>query len=179
MMLTKQVIINLSVAVAASLLWQGLWALPSDAQAKMYISAQTAQVDKLTGNSVYLTDVKIDRGTTHVTADKLTVQSVNGKAVLLTAYGNPKQLAHYQTQTDINKPVLDAYALVIKYYPPQHVVELIGNAHVTQGHNQIDGPHLQYDLIKKILVAVNDNPKASTKTTFVIDPNDLKGGSQS
>jgi lipopolysaccharide export system protein LptA len=168
------------MVAAAGLLWQSLWALPSDATATMYISAQTAEVDKLTGNSVYQGDVKIDRGTTHVTADKLTVQSADGKAVLLTAYGNPKQLAHYQTQTDVNKPILDAYAIVIKYYPPQHVVELIGSAHVTQGHNQIDGPHLQYDLINKVLVAVNDNAKLPGKTSFVIDPNEInQGGSKS
>lgn len=177
----KLAIISLSSVLGASLFAVHSFALPSDAQAKMYISAQSAQVDKLTGDSVYIGDVTIDRGTTHVTCDKLTVKSVNGKAVLLTAYGNPNKLAHYQTKTDINKPVLDAYALVLKYYPPQHVMELIGQGHVTQGNNQINGPHLQYDVKNKMLVALKDDTQASGKTTFIIDPDEVKGsgGNQS
>jgi len=147
-------------------------------QAKMYIGADSAKIDKLTGDSIYEGHVKIDRGTTHVTADKLTVKSADGKAVLLTAYGNPQQLAHYQTKTSVDKPVLDAYALVINYYPPQRIVELIGQAKVTQGNNQINGPHLQYDLNKKILVAIKDNTNNSDRTSFVLDPNDFKQGVQ-
>ena len=179
MMLMLRAIISFCALLMVAFNWQLSWALPSDAQATMYISAKSAQVDKLTGDSVYIGDVKVDRGTTHVTADKLTVHSVNGKAVLLTAYDHPGLLAHYQTQTDVNKPVLDAYALVMKYYPPQHVVELIGSAHVTQGHNQVDGPHLQYDLNNKVLVTVQDDTNAPAKTLFVIDPNELNSSGNS
>lgn len=180
MMRVNLAIIYLSSAIGVTLFCANTFALPSDAKATMYISAETAQVDKLTGDSVYIGNVTVDRGTTHVTADKLTVKTVNGKAVLLTAYGNPNKLAHYQTKTDINKPVLDAYALVLKYYPPQHVMELIGKAHVTQGNNQVDGPHLQYDVKNRVLVAIKDNSQTSEKTTFIIDPNEMKGsgGSQ-
>ena len=167
--------LSLLITFATLLTPQYLFALPSDAQSKMYISAQNAQVDKLTGDSVYQGDVKIDRGTTHVTADKLTVKSVSGKVVLLTAFGHDQQLAHYQTKTDINKPVLDAYADIIKYYPPQHVVVLIGHAYVVQGNSQVKGPHLEYDLNKQVLVTTSDPKNPGQKTTFIIDPSELQG----
>jgi lipopolysaccharide export system protein LptA len=150
------------------------FALPSDEKEKLYISAASAQVNRTTGIGVYEGDVKIDRGTTHIIAEKLTTynnkQNQFTKAVLA---GKGDKLAEYNTVPELNKPVLTAKANIIEYYPQKHYVILMGNAIVTQGTNSITGPHLEYDTEKQIMVSKNNDKATDNRTHIVIQPDEL------
>ncbi len=149
--------------------------LPSDKNAKLFIASNTAELNKETGISIFTGDVKIDHGSTHVTADKLTTYSdEKSHVVKAIAVGKAGNIATYESMTDVGKPPLVATAETIEYYPQKHYVILLGNAHVTQGENSIAGPHLEYDLEKQLLVTKTDSQKSKGRTEIIIQPNKLE-----
>lgn len=152
------------------------FALPSDNFKKLYISSDTASINRTTGISIYTGNVDITRGTTHIISDKLTTYSDKHdniqKAI---ATGSPDKLASYQTLTAKDKPIMVAKAITITYFPQKHYVILDGNASVTQGVNSITSPHLEYDLQKQILITKN-KPETKKRTTIIIQPNELSTG---
>jgi lipopolysaccharide export system protein LptA len=148
--------------------------IASDKTAKLYITSQTAELNKATGISVFIGDVKVDHGSTHVTADKLTTYSdENNRMTKAIALGNTSKMATYESITDTNKPPLFATAEKIEYFPQKKYVILIGNAHVTQGKNSIAGPQLEYDLEKQLLITKTDQAKAHARTEIIIQPNEV------
>ncbi|MBY0545129.1 MAG: lipopolysaccharide transport periplasmic protein LptA [Gammaproteobacteria bacterium] len=152
--------------------------LPSDKTAKLYIVSDNAQLNKATGISVFSGNVKVDHGSTHVTADKLTTYSdKNNQVIKAIAEGANGNFATYQTMTDPKKPPLNAKALIIQYFPQQHYVILIGQAVVTQGPDSITGPQLEYDLKNQILITKNNGSMGSGRTKIVIQPNDVEQSS--
>jgi lipopolysaccharide export system protein LptA len=149
--------------------------IPSDQTAKLYITSDSAELNKSTGISIFLGNVKVDHGTTHVTCDKLTTYSdKNNHVVKAIAEGENGNLATYQTMTDPNKPVLNAKAEVIQYFPQRHYVILIGQAYVIQGTDSVAGPRLEYDLKNQVLITKTVPGTSTGRTQIVIQPNDLK-----
>tara|TARA_Y100001001_G_C7986515_1_gene301352 strand:+ start:623 stop:1144 length:522 start_codon:yes stop_codon:yes gene_type:complete len=155
---------------------QHVFALPSDSEQKMYISSDTAEINKLTGIGIFTGNVSITRGTTHITAEKLTTfNDANDQIKKAIALGTKKQRAEYKTLTKKNKPVLIAKAVTLTYFPLKHYVILDGDATVSQGKDYISGPHLEYDLQKQVLItkkSQNENEK-NIRTTIVIQPANL------
>lgn len=151
----------------------GFAELPSDKTAKLYITSDTADLNKSTGISIFIGNVKVNHGSTHVTADKLTTYSdKKNQIVKAIAEGENGNLATYQTMTDPNKPPLNATALVIQYFPQQHYVILIGQANAVQGKDSISGPRLEYDVAKQILLSKTIPGTSNGRTTIVIQPSD-------
>jgi lipopolysaccharide export system protein LptA len=148
--------------------------LPSDKTAKAYIAANSAEINKTTGVSIFIGDVKIDHGSTHVTADKVTTYTdQNNHVIKAIAIGLNGNLATYQTLNDPKNPPLIAKAQTIQYFPPQHYVILIGDAVVTQGKDSITGQHLEYDLTKKLLLTKPNIGEKTGRTQIVIQPDDV------
>lgn len=148
--------------------------LPGDKNAKAYIVANSAEINKTSGISIFTGDVKIDHGSTHVTADKVTTYTdQNNHVVKAIALGLNGNLATYQTLNDPKKPPLVAKAQTIQYFPPQHYVILIGNAVVTQGKDSISGQHLEYDLTKKLLLTKTNIGETTGRTQIIIQPDDV------
>lgn len=163
----KWLLISLLFAIVASA------ELPSDKTAKLYITSDTAELNKLTGISIFTGNVKVDHGSTHVTANKLTTYSdQKNQVVKAIAEGSEGQLATYQTMTAPNKPPVNAKALVIKYFPQRHYVILIGQANAVQGTNSIQGPRLEYDLTNQLLITKNVAGANGGRTEIVIQPDD-------
>lgn len=153
-----------------------IFALPSDNFKKLFISSDSASINRTTGISIYTGNVEITRGTTQVTADKLTTYSDKKDQIQKAiAVGTKDNLASYQTMTAENKPILIAKAITITYFPQKHYVILDGDASVIQGINTIKSPHLEYDLQKQILIT-NESPKEKNRTTIIIQPDDLSTG---
>lgn len=149
--------------------------IASDQTAKLYITSDSAELNKSTGISIFTGNVKVDHGTTHVTCDKLTTYSdKNNHVVKAVAEGENGDLATYQTMTDPQKPVLNAKAEVIQYFPQRHYVILIGQAYVIQGTDSVAGPRLEYDLKNQVLITKTIPGAATGRTQIVIQPNDLK-----
>ena len=161
------------VALCFSSIFFVAYALDSDQQQQLLISANTADLNSQSGIGVYTGNVIIDQGTTHIRGDKVTSYSENNKIVKVIVEGNKQQQARYETSLDPNKPPLIATANTIQFFPPKNYAILLGNAYVQQGENSIAGEHLEYDVTNKILKSLNASNDKSVRTRIVIDPNNL------
>ncbi len=144
------------------------FALDSDQQQPVYMVADSGTYNHSTGVGHYRGHVKVDQGTTHLTADTVITQSNSQNQLQqVTAYGKP---AVYRTITDPQKPELVASANTIKFYPQQHWVVLIDHAVVTQGTDSYRGPLIQYNTQQKLVISP---PTKGGRTTIIIQPQSL------
>lgn len=140
-------------------------ALESDSKQKVYIESDSATLNRQQQTSVFIGNVKIDQGSTHIRADKLTLYfDDHEKIKRAVAEGN---LAHYQTQPEAGKPVFHARAQSIEYNLASKVIELKGNATAEQGENRFKGPHILYNMQSQTILSAK---KAGGRTTIVLDP---------
>ncbi len=149
----------------------GLLALESDDQQVMHITSDGSTFNYKTGTNIYEGHVKIDQGTTHLTADRVVTTNNNQhKIEEAIAYGFT-QLAEYTTLPKPGDPVLHAKAKVIKFYPAKSLVYLEGDVVVTQGKNSFEGPQIVYNMKDQIVTAP---PSKTGRATIMIDPGQLK-----
>jgi lipopolysaccharide export system protein LptA len=120
-------------------------ALQQDSKEKIYIVANSTLYNYKTGNTTYEGNVKVDQGTTHITADRLTTKTnQEHKINEMIAYGI-KGMAHYWTLPNPNNPETHANAKIIKFYPGSSTVFLQQNATVIQGENSFQGQLILYN----------------------------------
>lgn len=147
---------------------QVAWALPDDRNQIAQLSADTADLNQQTHRGEYVGNVEFDQGTTHLRAAKaVTEGNKQNKLKFAIAFGDKNEQAHYWEQTAIDKPLLHAYANEIHYYPDRHVIELIGNARVSQGDDSFSAPKISYDTLKKHVIAKSDG---KSRTLIIIHP---------
>ncbi len=147
--------------------------LPSDNEKPMQIAADSAEMNRETGAAAYQNNVEIDQGTTHIRGDKLTTHNnSHNKLEKAVVEGSAKELAHYRTLTELNKPELKADAMKITFYTIKRYVILEGQAQITQGKDLIQGERLEYDLTKRQLKAP-EQPKSHGRTTIIIEPDSI------
>ena len=149
------------------------YALDSDQQQQLLISADSADLNNQTGVGVYTGNVTIDQGTTHIKGDKVTSYSENNKVIKVIIEGNNHAQARYETALEVNKPPLIATANTIEFFPPKNYAILLGKAYVQQGENSIAGEHLEYDVSNRILKSLNTSSDKTVRTHIVIDPKNL------
>ncbi|MBV1906765.1 MAG: lipopolysaccharide transport periplasmic protein LptA [Pseudomonadales bacterium] len=125
-----------------------LWALPSDAEQPIHIKADKAEMAQKDGTATYLGNVRLDRGTMRVNAEKMVIElNENDELTRLTARGKNQNIqAHFQQQVEVNKPDVQADADVIIYFADKDKIELRGNAHLTQDENELSGELIIYDV---------------------------------
>jgi len=124
---------------------QTVSALDSDSKEKVNIVADSVIYNYKSGIDVYEGHIRIDQGTTHITADRL-VTKKNERHMIqeATAYGL-LNLAQYWTVPKIGEPELHARAKIIKFYPIESNISLEQNAHVIQGENSFQGEFIHYN----------------------------------
>lgn len=122
-----------------------VFALQEDSKEKVYIVADTTIYNYRTGVKIFEGNVKVDQGTTHITADKLvTKNNSQHKIQEAIAYG-VNQLAHYRTVPKLGEPEVHAKSKIIKFYPIESNVTLEQNVIVTQGDNSFQGEVIIYN----------------------------------
>jgi lipopolysaccharide export system protein LptA len=147
---------------------QTVWSLPSDETKLIELSADSADLNQKTHSGNYSGNVTYDQGTTHLRADRaVTNGNEKNKLIETIAMGSLTEQAHFWTQLSINKPIMHAYANTIKYYPDKHLIELIGNAKVTQGKNSFQASKISYDIVKQQVLSNGDEKK---QISIVIHP---------
>ncbi len=144
--------------------------LPKESDKPFSIIANTSVFNYKTGIDIYEGDVKIDQGTTHLTADRLiTKKNKQHKIILATALGI-KKLAEYTTVPSAGDPLLYAKARIIKFYPITSIVILEKDVVVTQKGNSFHGPLIIYNIKDQVVTApASKNGRA----TIVIEPEQL------
>jgi lipopolysaccharide export system protein LptA len=147
------------------------FALPSDSQERLHIVADSTLFDYKTGITTYEGNVKIDQGTTHLTADKVTTKNNNQHRMEeAIAYG-VKHLAEYTTIPKPGDEILRAQANTIKFFTAKSIVFLEGNVIVSQGKNSFQGQVIIYNMKDQTVVAP---PLKGGRATVVIEPKQLE-----
>jgi len=138
-----------------------LFALQADSQEKVFITADSSILNYKTGVNTYEGHVKVDQGSTHIMADRLTTKSNDQhKMQEAIAYGFT-ELAHYWTLPKIGDPEMHAHAKIIKFYPLESKVTLEQDVRVTQGKNSYQGQLILYNRNDEtITVPPSDNGRA-------------------
>lgn len=156
------------IALIAMLISSNSFALEDDNNQPVSVQADSVTIDNKEGKSQYEGNVHVERGSTHLTADKATVYMTKENSIKeAIAYGKGKVQAHYWTITDPKKPELNAYADMIQIFPDKHMVYLIGNAKVSQGDDFYHAPKIEYNSETQ---HVYSPQSTQGRTTIVIHP---------
>ncbi|MDP3704547.1 MAG: lipopolysaccharide transport periplasmic protein LptA [Legionellaceae bacterium] len=144
------------------------FALPEDSQAVLEMHAGSADINQETHRGIFIGNVELDQGTTHIRAVKAITES-NAKNQLTKAIirGDTEHQAHYSVLVALDKPLLHAYADTIYYYPGKHTIKLIGHAHVEQGNNSFSAPIICYDTLHQ---HVTSEQKDNERTLIIFHP---------
>jgi len=127
------------------------YALPNDTLQKLYITADFSSYNSKTSTTLFVGNVNVNQGTTHLTADRLTTKSNSQhKMEEVIAYGSKDQ-AHYWTTRIPEELPTHAKANLIKFYPLQSLVKLEGNVILTQGENSFQGPFILYNMQDQVV----------------------------
>lgn len=145
-------------------------ALPNDDKQPMHITAESSEFNYKTGTTTYEGNVKVDQGTTHLTADRIVTQrNKHHKIEEAIAYGIHRP-AVYSALMKAGDPPLHAEAHVIKFYPIKSTVILDGNVKATQGENSFHGPVIIYNMKDQTVTAP---PSKTGRATMLIEAKDL------
>lgn len=120
-------------------------ALEEDSKATMYIVSDKSTYNYKNGTKIFEGHVKVDQGTTHLTADKLITKNNNDNKIKeAIAYGLQEN-AHYWTVPKLGDKEVNALAKIIKVYPIDSNVVLENDVVVTQGDNSFKGELIIYN----------------------------------
>jgi lipopolysaccharide export system protein LptA len=127
-------------------------ALQADREEKVFIISDSTLYNYKTGVNIFEGHVKVDQGTTHITADRLVTKNNNKHKIQeATAYGL-QELAHYWTLPKIGQPEIHARAKIIKFFPIESNVTLEEDVLVTQGENTFNGQLIHYNSNEETIV---------------------------
>ena len=158
----------LSAALALAVLAPAIsQALPSDRQQPITIQSKRAQLDERSGITVYEGEVQMDQGTLRITADKVTIHSVDKKISRIIATGEP---AHFQQQPAPDKDLVTAQGSTIEYWVDREEVQLLKNAHLQQEGSTMSGDRIDYNIREAIVVAIGDPDRDDNQLIQIVIP---------
>lgn len=145
-----------------------VFALPSDNQAAIEMRSGSADISQETHRGVYLGNVELDQGSTHIRAAKaITEGNKQNQLTKAIISGDKEHLAHYWVMQSLDKPELHAYADTIYYLPQQHLIKLVGHAKVIQGNNSFSAPIICYDILHQHVTSEHAN---NARTVIIFHP---------
>jgi lipopolysaccharide export system protein LptA len=136
------------------------WALASDRQQPLEISADSAELNEGEGFSIYAGNVIINQGTMVIEASSVTVTfDDNGMQTLLATEGRHDGLAYMRQQSEPTgndqSDIMEAWGKRIDYQVKAEHLTLLGSAKLIQRGNQFSGHKILFDVPK-------DNVKATS-----------------
>lgn len=147
------------------------FALSEDRERPFHIVADSSIFNYKTGIDTYEGNVKVDQGTSHLTADHLVTQKNKQHKMTSAIATGIKKLAEYTTVPKAGDPTLNAKARVIKFYPPASIVILEQDVVITQKENSFHGPLIIYNMKDQVVTAPASQ---HGRATIVIGPEQLK-----
>ena len=147
-------------------------ALPDDKNQPIHISSDTAEIDDISGRSIYRGKVIITQGTINLKADQVTIYNNAQGIAKLVAIGTP---AHFQQRPEVEKNIMHAYGNTIEYFVSEERIELKKQAKLEQEQHVFTGERIDYDIKQRIVNAYSDNQTSSSTDTprvnLIIQPN--------
>ncbi|MFO8024190.1 lipopolysaccharide transport periplasmic protein LptA [Thiohalophilus sp.] len=155
-----------------------VWALSSDREQPVNISADRMRADERHGISHYIGDVFLKQGSLEIRSDELTVHLEDGEVRQIIVIGQPARL---QQKPD-NREMVYSEARRMEYDTRSGELLLIDEARVTQGANRFSGSRIHYDT-RNSIVAANSQGQSSTspeapddgRVKAIIEPADKAG----
>ena len=137
----------------------------SDDDSSIRIVGDSAEADLADGESSwsFIGNVKLERGAMTLTAERMTVQRVDGKVTAVVAVGTPVRF----TQNEPNK--VTASSSTMTYSVDDQTIVLAGNVELVQAGNEIRGERIEYDLQQGELLAGSADPSGGEQIEFVLD----------
>lgn len=127
------------------------WALPSDRQQPVEITANSARFDERAGEAVYKGNVIVRQGTLEVKGDQLTLNvDASGNLTQARTQGNP---ARFQQLVDPNKGPVRGEAREVLFDNRDGTVTLLGNAILRQDNASFSGPRIVYSTARQQIEA--------------------------
>ena len=140
-------------------------ALPDDREQPIRITADQALRDEKQGFTEYTGNVRMDQGSMHIEADKITIYHVDEDADKIVAEGAP---AHMQQRPEVNKGLMHARANIIEYYKAEDRVHLRDNAQVEQDGSTVAGDTIDYFITEQLVRADSNQAETSSRVEVVI-----------
>jgi lipopolysaccharide export system protein LptA len=140
-------------------------ALPEDRDQPIRITADQALRDEKQGFTVYSGNVRMDQGSLHIDADKITVYHTAEEASRIVAEGSP---AHLQQQPEPDKGLMHARAGVIEYFKAEDRVHLSKAARIEQDGSIVTGETIEYFISEQLVRADSDQSSADSRVEVVI-----------
>ncbi len=106
------------------------------------IEADQAEFDERNGTSFFLGDVRLQRGTLSITADKITLYRVNKRLERTVAEGHP---ARYSQKTPQGGE-MRAEAEKIEYFAGKEELHMTGKARLWHDKNSFSGERIIYNI---------------------------------
>ena len=147
-MIPNRIILILSILFAA-LHSNWVYARTDDATKPINIKADSAEINDLTGVSVYRGNVKITQGTMQLTGEKVVLETANKKVKKITAEGN---LSTFKQTTDDGK-LINAEAKKMVYKINANEIVLTKNAKLTESGNTFASDRIVFYTDKEIVSA--------------------------
>src|SRR5437016_6312557 len=119
--------------------------LPEDSEQPMHIVADSSLFNYKTGKDIYEGNVRIDQGTSHLTADRVITQKDKQHKIISAIAIGVKTIATFTTIPKAGDLVMHSEAKTITFYPPTSTVILENDVVVTQGENNFHGQHIVYN----------------------------------
>lgn len=147
------------------------YALPSDKEQPIHISANSAKLDRKQRTATYSGDVRLKQGTLEISADQITIHtSADDDVEKMEARGTP---AIYRQQPAENQATITAQANSIRYTVSNEQLLLLDNAFLEQENGaSISGSRIDYDIRKEIMKAAGkkDDAQQPQRIEIVIPP---------
>lgn len=135
------------------------------------IEADNAKIIEKEGKSVYTGNVILIQGQTRMTADSVTVYSVDGKLTQIVAKGNP---VRYEDKSEKSESNIQGEANLLEYHTGENRVLLLDNAKLIQGRTQFSGNRIEYNTATDVVTA-EVSKTGSERVQVIIEPDKLTG----
>lgn len=143
------------------------FALPTDSQQPIHISADSAQMDDNTGTTSYKGNVLMTQGSMEIRAAKIDLYRINDDVSRIIATGS---LANFRQQPSLEQAVTDAYGEKLDYQITNQTVTITGKARVEQEGDTFSGERIVYQMNKAIVNAYSGEGSSGQRVQMVIQP---------
>jgi lipopolysaccharide export system protein LptA len=132
----------------------------ADRDKPIHLEADTMEVDDAAKVGTYQGNVRLTQGTLLITADKLVVRQDAQGFSSGTAYGKP---AYFRQKRDGVDEYIEGWANRIEYDGRRDRLELLTDARVRRGQDEVRGSYIAYDARTEFF-QVKGGPEAVTPT---------------
>jgi lipopolysaccharide export system protein LptA len=146
-------------------------ALPDDSQQPIHITADQALRNEKEGITIYNGHVELEQGSLHITADKITIYSIEEEADKIIAKGKPALL---RQQPELEKGLIQARANVIEYYKKEARVHLKQDARIEQDGSLVTGETIDYFIDEQLVKAGSNRTREDSRVQVVIPAQTLQ-----